>query len=171
MQVKWTKEALQYMNNVPFFVREKARKKVEEWARQKGVEEITMNEVMEARSKMTARDPNAPPPAKPRIAVVRCNIVSEVCPGVGCLNSFNKREQHFARYGPDAELIGFFTCGGCCGRRVSRLVEKLLPYDLTHVHLSSCMLLEGDYPRCPFKEQIKKTIQAKGVEVIEGTHH
>ncbi|WP_353928572.1 PCP reductase family protein [Desulfofundulus kuznetsovii] len=45
--MKWTKEALQYMNNVPFFVREKARKKVEEWARQKGVGEITMNEVIE----------------------------------------------------------------------------------------------------------------------------
>jgi len=159
------------MNNVPFFVREKAKRRVEEWARQKGVEEVTMTEVMEARSRMMARDPSASATSKPRIAVVRCHIVSEVCPGVGCLKSFNKREQQFARYGLEAELIGFFTCGGCCGRRVSRLVEKLLPYELTHVHLSSCMLLEGDYPKCPFKEQIKRIIQAKGVEVIEGTHH
>jgi len=169
--MRWTKEALEYMNNVPFFVREKAKKKVEEWAMKKGVEEVTMNEVMEARGKMTARDLTGAKPQKPKIAVVRCDIVSEVCPGIGCFNSFNKREQQFSRYGPEAEMIGFFTCGGCSGRRVSRLIEKLLPYELTHVHLSSCMLLEGDFPKCPFKEQIKKTILAKGVEVIEGTHH
>ncbi|MDA8234554.1 MAG: CGGC domain-containing protein [Clostridia bacterium] len=106
------------------------------------------------------------------MAIVRCNTVSEVCPGVGCLRAFNNRKLHFEEYGPDAELIGFFTCGGCSGRRVSRLVEKLKEnYDLDVVHLSSCMLMDGDYPKCPFKNHIKQAIEMKNVKVVEGTHH
>jgi hypothetical protein len=42
---------------------------------------------------------------KTRIAVVRCDIVSEVCPGVACFNAFNKRKVHFEEYGKDAEII------------------------------------------------------------------
>ncbi len=56
-------------------------------------------------------------------------------------------------------------------QRGRRLVEKLLPQGLSVVHLSSCMMLEDDYPRCPHKEEIKRIIEKKGVRVVEGTHH
>lgn len=106
-----------------------------------------------------------------KIAVLRCETVSEVCPGVGCLKAFFERRVYFNNYGEDAMLIGFFTCGGCSGRRVSRLVKSLLKHGLTTVHLSSCMLMEGGYPKCPHLEEIKKTLQQSGIKIVEGTHH
>jgi predicted metal-binding protein len=108
---------------------------------------------------------------KEKVAVLRCDIVSEVCPGSGCLKAWNGRRVHFADTSADAEMIGFFTCGGCSGRRVSRLIKTLLKSKLTTVHLSSCMLMEGDYPKCPHLNDIKKTIEKLGVRIIEGTHH
>ncbi len=106
-----------------------------------------------------------------RVAVVRCDIVSETCPGVACFKAFNKRKVHFSEYGPDTEIIGFFTCGGCPGRRVFRLVDSLLKHGVDVVHLSSCMLMDTGYPKCPHIDEIKKMILKKGVKVIEGTHH
>lgn len=107
---------------------------------------------------------------KKRLAVVRCDIVSESCPGVACFMAFNKKKSHFERYGEHVEMIGFFTCGGCPGRRVYRLVKSLKKFGLDAVHLSSCMFMEN-YPECPHIDSIKKTITDAGIEVIEGTHH
>jgi predicted metal-binding protein len=104
------------------------------------------------------------------IAIVRCDIVSETCPGVACFKAFNKRKVHFSEYG-EAEIIGFFTCGGCPGRRVFRLVDSLVKHDVDVVHLGSCMLMEGGYPKCPHIDEIRQMILKKGVKVIEGTHH
>lgn len=106
-----------------------------------------------------------------KIAVVRCDIVSETCPGVGCFKAFNERKSNFQEYGEDTQMIAFFTCGGCSGRRVYRLVNALKKYGLDAVHLSSCMLMEDTYPKCPNLESIKKTIQDAGIMVVEGTHH
>ena len=51
------------------------------------------------------------------------------------------------------------------------MVDRLVDHGLEVVHLSSCMMLEGNYPRCPHRNQIKKSIEAKGIRVVEGTHH
>lgn len=172
--MKWTEEALREMEKVPGFVRKMAKSAVEKLAREKSVDEITVDLVQETKDKYFSMvsGKNKEEKKTTKVAVVRCNIVSEVCPGVGCLRAFNNRKVHFEQYGPDTELIGFFTCGGCSGRRVSRLVEKLKNYDLDVLHLSSCMCMDlEDYQKCPFKNQIKKVVEAKGVKVVEGTHH
>ncbi|AKB48164.1 hypothetical protein MSKOL_2387 [Methanosarcina sp. Kolksee] len=110
--------------------------------------------------------------AKPtKIAVVRCDIVSETCPGVGCFKAFNERKSHFEAYDENTQMIAFFTCGGCSGRRVYRLVNTLKKHGLDAVHLSSCMLMEDTYPKCSNLDSIKKTIQDAGIQVVEGTHH
>jgi predicted metal-binding protein len=110
--------------------------------------------------------------AKPtKIAVVRCEIVSEACPGVGCFKAFNERKSHFETYDKGTQMIAFFTCGGCSGRRVYRLINALKKHSLDAVHLSSCMLMEDSYPKCPNLDNIKKTIQNAGIKVVEGTHH
>jgi predicted metal-binding protein len=106
-----------------------------------------------------------------KIAVVRCDIVSEACPGVGCFKAFNDRKSHFETYDKKAQIIAFFTCGGCSGRRVYRLINALKKHDLDVVHLSSCMLMEDTYPKCPNLDSIRKTIQDAGIEIVEGTHH
>ena len=106
-----------------------------------------------------------------KIAVLRCETVSEVCAGAGCFKAFNARRLHFASTPKDAEMVGFFTCGGCSGRRVSRLVKSLQKSGLTTIHLSSCMLLADEYPRCPHLAEIKETISKLGIKIVEGTHH
>jgi predicted metal-binding protein len=105
-----------------------------------------------------------------KIAVVRCDIVSESCPGVGCFQAFNERKSHFETYDKNAQIIAF-TCGCCSGRRVYSLIDSLKKQDIDFVHLSSCMLMKDNYPKCPNLDSIKKTIQDAGIEVIEGTHH
>ena len=104
------------------------------------------------------------------VAVVTCDIVSEVCPAVGCFKAFNKREEKFGCYGDNTRLIGFFTCGGCPGRRVFRLASTLKKYNVDAVHLSSCMMMEKPFTKCPHKEEIRKSIENLGIKVIEGTH-
>lgn len=42
-----------------------------------------------------------------KIAVIRCDIVSETCPGVGCFKAFNERKLHFEIYDKDAQMIAF----------------------------------------------------------------
>jgi len=151
-----------------------ARKSVEKAAREAGTDMVTPDIVLKTKEKyfsLVGKEPDNREKSV-KIAVVRCHTVAEVCPGVGCLKAFTHRKLNFSEYGPDTELIGFFTCGGCSGRRVSRLVEKLLDHGLDVVHLSSCMCMdEEDYPRCPFKNQIRKAVEGKGVKVVEGTHH
>ncbi|MGB9939125.1 CGGC domain-containing protein [Methanosarcina sp.] len=113
-----------------------------------------------------------PEKTKPKkIAVVRCDLVSETCPGVGCFKAFNERKSSFGGYGADTQMIAFFTCGGCSGRRVYRLVNALKKHNLDVVHLSSCMLMEDSYPKCPNLDSIRKTILDAGIEIVEGTHH
>lgn len=172
--MEWTRDALDELEKVPRFVRNMAKRAVEKAAREQGTDVITPDIVRQTKEKyfsLVSREKEGE--KKPvRIAVIRCNTVSEVCPGVGCLKAFAHKKLNFQEYGPDTELIGFFTCGGCPGRRVSRLVDKLLDHGLDVVHLSSCMCMDdADYPRCPFKNQIRKAIEAKGVRVVEGTHH
>jgi len=47
----WTKEALDYLEMVPSFVRERAKKRVEEYAREQGIAEITEDVAYAAKEK------------------------------------------------------------------------------------------------------------------------
>lgn len=167
--MEWEPEALKELEKVPAHVRSMAKMGIEMSVEKKGNGIVTLADVREAESQFRAlmkKDEKTT-----RIAVVRCDIVSEVCPGVACFNAFNKRKIHFSEYGKDVEIIGFFTCGGCPGRRVFRLVDSLLKHGVDVIHLSSCMLMEKSYSKCPHLEDIKQIITRKGVKVVEGTHH
>lgn len=167
--MEWEQDAIKELEKVPAHVRSMAKMGIETSVEKKGRTTVTLDDVREAESQFRAlmkKDEK-----KTRIAVIRCDIVSEVCPGVACFNAFNKRKVHFEEYGKDAEIIGFFTCGGCPGRRIFRLVDSLLKHDIDVIHLSSCMLMEKSYSKCPHLEDIKEMITRKGVKVVEGTHH
>jgi predicted metal-binding protein len=169
--MNWSEVALTELEKVPQNVRSMVKKSIEKHAGEKGLSEVTHELYLEARNKYLGK-PEDSEKKSTKIAIVRCNIVSEVCPGVGCLRAFNDRRVQFEDYDSDTQLIGFFTCGGCSGRRVGRLVDKLLNYDLDTVHISSCMIGDEDgQPKCPFKARIKKDIEKRGVKVVEGTHH
>lgn len=172
--MEWSKNALQELEQVPRFVRSMAKSAIEKFAREQGCTEVTVENVLAVKDKYFGMLDKSKDKAgkSTKVAVVRCSQVSETCAGVGCLKAWNRRQLNFSGYGPDDELIGFFTCGGCSGRRAHRLLKKLREnYDLDVVHLSSCMLFEGDYPKCPFKELIKRSAEGLGLTVVEGTHH
>ncbi len=170
--MEWNSEAFMELEKVPEHVRKMAKMGIEASVEKKGKNIVTLEDVKEATERFSAlmeKDEKAKKTTK--IAIVRCDIVSETCPGVACFKAFNKRKVRFSEYGPDAEIIGFFTCGGCPGRRIYRLVDSLLKHGVDAVHMSSCMLMDTGYPRCPHIDEIKKMILKKGVKVIEGTHH
>ncbi len=166
--MEWEPEAEKELEKVPEHVRSMAKMGIETSVEKKGKNIVTLADVKEASEQFRALMEKD---EKTKIAIVRCDIVSEVCPGVACFKAFNKRKVHFKDYDKDTEIIGFFTCGGCPGRRVHRLVESLVKHGVDVIHLSSCMLTEKSYPRCPHIDEIRQTIVKKGVKVVEGTHH
>lgn len=167
--MEWEQDALKELEKVPEHVRSMAKMGIEMSVEKKGISTVTLADVREAEAQFRSLMKKDEKTTK--IAVVRCDIVSEVCPGVACFNAFNKRKVQFSGYGKDSEIIGFFTCGGCPGRRVFRLVDSLIKHNVDVIHLSSCMLMEKSYSRCPHLEDIKEMITRKGVKVVEGTHH
>jgi|YNPNPStandDraft_1061719.scaffolds.fasta_scaffold83794_2 predicted transcriptional regulator len=50
-ELVWTREALDYLEMAPSFVRERAKKRIEEYARQQGITEITEDVAYAAREK------------------------------------------------------------------------------------------------------------------------
>ena len=113
------------------------------------------------------------------VAVVQCHVTHERCTGVSCATAFALREHHFAPYGKDTVFYVPFSCGGCPGRRVSRLAGQLIrklkqkgvEKDEIAVHLSTCVVFDsGHYPKCPNVDYMKKILGRKGLKVVEGSY-
>lgn len=113
------------------------------------------------------------------VAVVQCAVAKERCSGVHCALAFHRREHHFSGYGSEVLYLPF-SCGGCPGRRVSRLAANLKsrlskeagiePAEIV-VHLSACVVNEsGHYPPCPHLDYIKTILTRKGLKLVEGTY-
>ncbi|MDD3043095.1 MAG: CGGC domain-containing protein [Methanosarcinaceae archaeon] len=106
--------------------------------------------------------------AKPtKIAVIRCETISEICPGAGCFAAFNGRKASFADYDENAQIVAYFTCGGCSGRRVGNLIGEIKGAEPDVVHLSTCMVKSTD---CPHVDYIRGVFEDAGIKVVEGTH-
>jgi predicted metal-binding protein len=112
------------------------------------------------------------------VAVVQCHIAHERCAGTSCAIAFAKRDHHFAGYGEEAVFYVPFTCGGCPGRRVSRLAVQLQkpmknleigPENIV-VHLAACVVNDNwHYLPCPHVDYMKAMIERKGLLVVEGS--
>lgn len=170
--MKWTKPALKELEKAPEFVRDMARKKVEDAVTEKGKESVSLEDVQDVFDEYMSFMESDPQDSKTNIALVRCDRISEACPGSACLLSLQARKVHFKAYGDNAQLVAMFTCGGCPGRRISRLLNNLMKtVTVDVVHLSSCMVKDAYQPPCPHREAIVTMIQKKGLTVLEGTHH
>ncbi|MHC1590838.1 MAG: CGGC domain-containing protein [Candidatus Helarchaeales archaeon] len=105
-----------------------------------------------------------------KIAIVRCERTQESCPGTSCLTSFQERKFTFERYGENAELVGFFSCGGCPGRRIFRLIRAIKEESgLDVIHVASCILKEEPFPKCHHKKDIIESIKKMGIDVVLGS--
>ena len=113
------------------------------------------------------------------VVVVQCHIAHERCSGAQCATAFANREHRFADYGPETRYYIPFTCGGCSGRRTSRLLrnvrrvmkrEGVEPEQIV-VHLSACVVNENShYPPCPHLDYLKRIITRQGFRIVEGTY-
>lgn len=111
------------------------------------------------------------------VVIVQCAIALERCSGFNCSWAFHKRSNYFKDYPEDVMYVPF-SCGGCPGRRVSRLISNLRKGALKKgniekhnivVHLTACVVSDnGHYPKCPFKDYMKVILLQKGFKVIEG---
>ena len=105
-----------------------------------------------------------------KVAIVRCERTQESCPGTSCLTSFSDRKHTFENYDEQAKLVGFFSCGGCPGRRVFRLIRNLKEeIGVDVIHIASCILKETPFPKCLHKKDIISSIKNMGVEVVLGS--
>ncbi len=172
--MKWNKDSLKELEKAPEFVRDMAKKSVESHAKKQGRKSVSLKDVKEVFDEyMGVLETEGVGGKRPtHIAIVVCERTSEACPATACLLSFQGRKVKFKEYDSDARLVGFFSCGGCPGRRISRLLNNLnKSVKIDVVHLGSCMVREEYQPPCPNRESIIKMIQSKGIKVVEGTHH
>jgi len=84
-----------------------------------------------------------------------------------------EKKEAFEIYDEEVQLVGYATCGGCCGRdavrRAATMVKPGQADGAEAIHLSGC-LWGGS--ACPFKERIKSDIENYlKVPVVLGTHH
>lgn len=104
------------------------------------------------------------------IAIVRCERTQESCPGTSCLTSFQERKHTFSNYNPNTRLVGFFSCGGCPGRRIFRLLRTLkAETNVKKIHIASCILKEEPFPKCLHKKDIINSIKKLGFDVVLGS--
>jgi predicted metal-binding protein len=111
------------------------------------------------------------------LAVIQCSIARERCSGARCVMAFTNRDKFFRGYGPDTVLVPI-PCGGCPGRRVSRLLANLsrtmkhhgITQEQIIVHLSSCICLDSShYPVCPHVDYIRRILRRRGFRCADGS--
>ena len=109
-----------------------------------------------------------------KVLIIGCkNTMNEICVGCSrCLVAFNRRVGEFARYGPDDEIMGILSCGGCPGQGIVMRMAQMSLWNAplnerpTKVHIGPCLT-----DHCHYVDDLVTKIQVKaGVEVIEGTH-
>ena len=170
--MQWDTEALKELEKAPEFVRDMAKRKVEGEVSKKGKDCVSLKDVQEVFEEyMSYLEPDAKKPFT-NISIIRCERIAEACPGSACLLSLENRKVNFKGYREEAQLVAVFTCGGCPGRRISRLLNTLTKtVKVDAVHLSSCMVRDEYQPPCPHREEIVIMVRKKGLTVVEGTHH
>lgn len=103
-----------------------------------------------------------------KIGIIRCDFHSVQCNGAYCFSAIQNKAEAFSIYDDDIQLVGYATCGGCCGRDAVRRAKTMVDSGAEAIHLSGC-LYGGNL--CPFKERIKSDIEYLKVPVVLGTHH
>jgi predicted metal-binding protein len=118
---------------------------------------------------------------KEYVVIVQCHIVKEQCSGYSCEKALHERAGGFADYPKDkAYRALYLTCGGCCGRALSRKLAHLLRKGgkregLTRekivVQLSSCITRDNCHALpCPHLDYLKAIIAKRGLDVREDTY-
>ena len=113
-----------------------------------------------------------------RIAILACLRANDVCAGCGCLSALQDRTRHFERYaGEDVRLVAFMRCSHCIREGGSPMddagfvekLERLVSEGTGVVHVGVCAG-KGPADACPGMARMTREFQARGIEVVWGTH-
>lgn len=103
-----------------------------------------------------------------RIGIIRCQKTEFKCAGRKDFLAVKENTGHFLGLG-EAEVVGFFNCGGCKGDKVADRVKVLLDNGVDVISLSTCM--QGNCPNLEsIRTDVDKAVADQAVQVIQGTH-
>ena len=79
-----------------------------------------------------------------RVGIIRCHAEAVLCNGCRCFAGVELRNHQFRKY-DQIQIVGFATCGGCPGHRVSDIAHNMVRFSGAKViHLANCILSESD---------------------------
>lgn len=113
-----------------------------------------------------------------KIGILTCLHSNDVCARVGCLSSFWRRKDFFAKYAENTILAAMLTCNGCKGdnpsepeedKGILEKLDRLVSEEVKTVHVGVCRLIE-DKKECPRMTKICEMIESREIQVIRGTH-
>ena len=106
-----------------------------------------------------------------KLGIIRCKQTEDGCPGTGDFRAARAKTGAFEGVEGEIEIIGFASCGGCCGKKAVSRAGEMVKRGATAIAFSTCMS-KGSYP-CPFVRQIKDAVRVKlgeEVRVFDFTH-
>ena len=172
--MRWDQDAEKELEKAPEFVRDMARRKVEGEVEKKGRDAVSLDDVREVFEEyMSYLEPDAKKTST-NIAIIRCERISEACPGTACLLALQGRKVRFKGYGDDARLVAMITCGGCPGKRAVSRAKMLSDRGADVIAFGSCVSRGNpiDFP-CPHFAQMKASVVKRigpEIEVLDYTH-
>lgn len=112
-----------------------------------------------------------------RIALLTCLDACKVCTGASCLEAWNRRGRHFARYArEDVEVSAFLRCNGCgtdpeTDDGMREKLDRLEKIGVDTVHIGVCAVRDREIGElCPTIEKIRKMLRNRGIDTIVGPH-
>lgn len=112
-----------------------------------------------------------------QIAFLTCLDACKVCAGASCLEAWNRRSRHFARYaGESVELAAFFHCNGCgtdpeTDSGILEKLDRLEKIGVDTVHIGVCAVTDRKTGKlCPTIEKIQEMLHSRGIQTVLGTH-
>lgn len=108
-----------------------------------------------------------------KVGIIRCQLTEEHCPGTTDFKIAAAGKGVFEEFGP-VEIVGFVSCGGCCGKRAVARSQMLVSKGAEAVVFASCMSKGNPYGMpCPFFENIRNAVSAKvgeEIKILDWTH-
>ena len=115
-----------------------------------------------------------------RIAIVGCKrIQDQLCIACEkCLKAIRLKDDAFAQYDDDIELVALGNCGDCPGLIMPKIqlmkdIAGTLDVDFDVIHLGTCVVKAKKTGKCPLDfDQVKTLVKDNfGKEVVVGTHN
>jgi len=96
-----------------------------------------------------------------KVGIIRCQLTEDMCPGTTDFKAAQEGIHAFKETGP-VEIIGFVSCGGCCGKKAVTRAKMMVDRGAEAIVFASCMT--KGHPigfACPHFAEIKSAVEKK----------